>query len=71
MDLDNPAILIVAIVVGLTVLMLGLSWLFNGNWPWQRPRSGSDEIDRDRSGEPGLLGRYFPGGGGDGGAGGS
>jgi hypothetical protein len=71
MDLGNPVILIVALVAGLTVLMLGLSWLFNGSWPWQRPPTGSDEIDRDRSGSPGLLGRFFPGGGGDGGAGGS
>jgi len=67
----QPVILIVALVGGLTVLMLGLSWLFNGSWPWQRPPHGSDEIDRDRSGEPGLLGQPFPGGGGDGGAGGS
>jgi hypothetical protein len=72
MDLGNPVILIVAMVAGLTVLMLGLSWLFNGSWPWQRPPNGSDEIDRDRFGSPGLLGRFFPGGGGgDGGAGGS
>jgi hypothetical protein len=71
MDLGNPVILIVALVAGLTVLMLGLSWLFNGSWPWQRPPHGSDEIDRDRFGSPGLLGRFFPGGGGDGGAGGS
>ena len=72
MDLGNPVILIVAIIAGLTVLMLGLSWLFNGSWPWQRPPHGSDEIDRGNRGEPGLLGRPFPGGGGgDGGAGGS
>jgi hypothetical protein len=70
MDLGNPVILIVAIIAGLTVLMLGLSWLFNGSWPWQRPAHGSDEIDRGNRGEPGLLGRPFPGGG-DGGAGGS
>jgi hypothetical protein len=72
MDLGNPVVLIVALVAGLSVLMLGLSWLFNGSWPWQRPPHGSDEIDRDRFGSPGLLGRFFPGGGGgDGGAGGS
>ncbi|HEY6591907.1 MAG TPA: hypothetical protein VI751_12890 [Actinomycetota bacterium] len=71
MDLGNPVILIVALVAGLSILMLGLSWLFNGSWPWQRPPHGSDEIDRDRYGEPGFLGRFFPGGGGDGGAGGS
>ena len=64
MDLGNPVILIVALVAGLSVLMLGLSWLFNGSWPWQRLPHGSDELDRDRSGEPGLLGRFFPGGGG-------
>jgi hypothetical protein len=28
MDLGNPVILIVALVAGLSVLMLGLSWLF-------------------------------------------
>jgi hypothetical protein len=70
MDLGNPVVLIVALVAGLSVLMLGLSWLFNGSWPWQGPPSGSDEIDRGDRGEPGLLGRFFPGGGG-GGAGGS
>jgi hypothetical protein len=62
MDPGNPVILIVAIVAGVSVLMLGLSWLFNGGWPWQRPPTGSDEIDRNR--EPGLLGRFFLGGGG-------
>jgi hypothetical protein len=36
-------------------------------WPWRRPPDGSDEINRDRFGSPGLLGRFFPGGGGDGG----
>jgi hypothetical protein len=51
--------------------MLGLSWLFNGHWPWQRPPHGSDEIDRERIQDPGMLGRFYPGGGGDGGAGGS
>jgi hypothetical protein len=72
MDPANPVILIVAIIAGLSVLMLGLSWLFNGAWPWQRPPHGSDEIDRKRTQDPGLLGRPFPGGGGgDGGAGGS
>lgn len=72
MDLGNPVILIVALVAGLSVLMLGLSWLFNGGWPWQRPPTGSDEIDQDRFGSPGSLGRFFSGGGGgDGGAGGS
>jgi hypothetical protein len=71
MDPGNPVILIVAMIAGLSVLMLGLSWLFNGGWPWQRPPNGSDEIDRDRFGSPGFLGRFFPGGGGDGGAGGS
>jgi hypothetical protein len=68
MDLGNPVILIVAMVAGLSVLMLGLSWLFNGSWPWQRPPHGSDEIDRERFGSAGLLGRFFSG---DGGAGGS
>jgi hypothetical protein len=33
MDPGNPVILIVALVAGLSVLMLGLSWLFNGSWP--------------------------------------
>jgi hypothetical protein len=70
MDLGNPVIVIVALVAGLTVLLLGLSWLFNGSWPWQRPPNGSNEINRDRFGSAGLLGRFFPGGG-DGGAGGS
>jgi hypothetical protein len=69
MDLGNPVILIVALVAGLSVLMLGLSWLFNGSWPWQRPPDGSDEIDRDRLGSPGLLGRFFSGGGGGDGGG--
>jgi hypothetical protein len=71
MDPGNPAILIVAMIAGLTVLLLGLSWLFNGRWPWQRPPHGSDEIDRKRIQDPGLLGRFFPGGGGGDGAGGS
>jgi hypothetical protein len=71
MDLGNPFILIVAMVAGLSVLMLGLSWLFNGHWPWQRPSHGSDEIDRERIQDSGMLGRFFLGGGGDGGAGGS
>ena len=71
MDPGNPVILIVAMVAGLSVLMLGLSWLFNGHWPWQRPPHGSDEIDRERIQHPGTLGRFYPGGGGDGGAGGS
>jgi hypothetical protein len=31
MDPGNPVILIVAMIAGLTVLMLGLSWLFNGH----------------------------------------
>jgi hypothetical protein len=69
MDLGNPVLLIVAMIAGLTVLMLGLSWLFNGRWPWQRPPSGSHEID-ERVQDRGLLGRTFPGaGGGDGGGG--
>jgi hypothetical protein len=72
MDPANPVILIVAIIAGSSVLMLGLSWLFNGAWPWQRPPHGSDEIDQKRTQDPGLLGRPFPGGGGgDGGTGGS
>ena len=71
MDPGNPVILIVAIVAGLSVLMLGLSWLFNGGWPWQRPPTGSDEIDQERFRNTGLVGRFFPGGGGDGGVGGS
>jgi hypothetical protein len=71
MDPGNPVLLIVAMIAGLSVLMLGLSWLFNGRWPWQRPPSGSHEIE-ERAQGPGLLGRPFPGvGGGDGGAGGS
>jgi hypothetical protein len=70
MDLGNPVILIVLMVAGLSVLMLGLSWLFNGSWPWQRPRSGSDEIDQDRNRGTGWIGPT-PGSGGDGGAGGS
>jgi hypothetical protein len=70
MDFGNPVILIVALVAGLTVLMLGLSWLLNGSWPWQRPPHGSDEIDHQRI-HDGMLGRFFPGGGGDGSAGGS
>jgi hypothetical protein len=71
MDPGNPVILIVAMIAGLTVLMLGLSWLFNGSWPWQRPPTGSDEIDRERIQDRGMLGRFFGGFGGDGGAGGS
>ena len=66
MDPSNPVILIVAIVAGLSVLMLGISWLFNGGWPWQRPPHGSDEIDRQRI-HDGMLGRFFPGGGDGGG----
>jgi hypothetical protein len=69
MDPANPVILIVALVAGLTVLMLGLSWLFNGSWPWQRPPDGSDEIDRERIHDRGMLGRFFGGFGGDGGGG--
>ena len=69
MDLGNPVVLIVAMIAGLSVLMLGLSWLFNGRWPWQRPPTGSDEIE-ERVHDRGLLGRPFPGaGGGDGGGG--
>jgi hypothetical protein len=60
MDPANPVVLIVAIIAGLTVLMLGLSWLFNGAWPWQRPPHGADEIDPRRTQDPGLLGRPFP-----------
>jgi hypothetical protein len=73
MDLGNPVILIVALVAGLSVLMLGLSWLFNGSWPWQRPPHGSDEIDEDRYRGTGWIGPTpgSGGGGGDGGAGGS
>jgi hypothetical protein len=64
MDPANPIVLIVAMIAGLTVLMLGLSWLFNGRWPWQRPPTGSHEIDQERIQDRGLLGRFFPGGGG-------
>ena len=60
MDPGNPVVLIVAMIAGLTVLMLGLSWLFNGSWPWQRPPHGSDEIDSERI-KDGMLGRFFPG----------
>jgi hypothetical protein len=63
MDLGNPVILIVAMIAALTVLMLGLSWLFNGRWPWQRPPHGSEELEGERIQDPGLLGRFFPGGG--------
>lgn len=70
MDPGNPVILIVAMIAGLSVLMLGLSWLFSGRWPWQRPPTGSHEIDQERSRNTGVLGRFFPGvGGGDGGGG--
>jgi hypothetical protein len=63
MNPANPVILIVAIIAGLSVLMLGLSWLLNGGWPWQRPPHGSDEIDSERI-HDGMLGRFFPGDGG-------
>ena len=65
MDPGNPVILIVAMIAGLTVLMLGLSWLLNGSWPWHRPPHGSDEVDHERI-QDGMLGRFFPGSGGGG-----
>jgi hypothetical protein len=66
MDPGNPVILIVAMIAGLSVLMLDLSWLFNGRWPRQRPPTSSHEIDQERSRNTGVLGRPFPGDGGGG-----
>jgi hypothetical protein len=66
MDPGTPTILIVAMIAGPFLLLLGVSWLFNGRWPWRRPRNGSDEIDQERSRNTGFLGRFFGGVGGGG-----
>jgi hypothetical protein len=74
MDPGTPTILIVAMIAGPFLLILCLSWLFNGRWPWRRPLNGSNEIDRERFRGPGWIGPSLgggDGGGGDGGGGGS